>query len=651
MSDAILGHGSIFQVESLDFPGTFISLSEVFNIAPPSFTVDQVDITHWQSPGHRREFASGWIDSGECSLEVNFIPGSETDLLLNDIVDARLARTCRVVFPNTAYVEFRANLVSYDISDPNDDRMTATVTWRVTGTVTWVTPTNSHSFNGSGSLRANTTQIEFPSTISLGIWLDPSDKSTMWQDAAATVPVTASGQPVRLIQDKSGNGNHYLAPSDAARPMYRVHAPSGIARLVFDGVDDQMSSVLDAGHATTGHIAVDEFDFLIAAKNTVSSDDHVWVIEGGNILGIFTHDPGGTRSVLRDSGGGFNFVGNTELVGIGLRTVMHVRFDGGNLDLSCDTRVATQDAVGGGGTLIAGFNTEAGRLGNGLGAFVKCSVYGLIGRKTVFSAPHLAGLKAWLNDKCTIGAPTSNDALVNFVLTAGESNASGLVDLATLTTAEKEPRPEVQILHNYTFLFETLNVPENSFLDHAGHSDNQSAGIEVGLANLQEDSAPWGNILYLLKAGQGGSLTANWATDYVAISGYFHKFAQRFRGAIDHFEDNNLSPSYTAFVTIGINDHLGSSLANYSADMITISREIREILRRPETKIYFTQFNTNYAYGNDINALYPPVIADNPYNFLLLSGSASVDLTTTHWNRAGFQTIAELLTEASVGLP
>lgn len=35
-----------------------------------------------------------------------------------------------------------------------------------------------------------------------------SDKSTLFQDVAGTVPVTKDGDPVGLIRDKSGNGNH-----------------------------------------------------------------------------------------------------------------------------------------------------------------------------------------------------------------------------------------------------------------------------------------------------------------------------------------------------------------------------------------------------------------------------------------------------------
>ena len=39
-----------------------------------------------------------------------------------------------------------------------------------------------------------------------GLWLDPSDFSTMWQDAAGDTPVTAAGDVVGLILDKSRSG-------------------------------------------------------------------------------------------------------------------------------------------------------------------------------------------------------------------------------------------------------------------------------------------------------------------------------------------------------------------------------------------------------------------------------------------------------------
>lgn len=71
-----------------------------------------------------------------------------------------------------------------------------------------------------------------------GAWYDPSDLSTMFQDAAGTIPVTSSGQPVGLIRDKSGRGNHASQATAGSRPTY---TEAGTLRyLVFDGVDDSL---------------------------------------------------------------------------------------------------------------------------------------------------------------------------------------------------------------------------------------------------------------------------------------------------------------------------------------------------------------------------------------------------------------------------
>jgi hypothetical protein len=69
-----------------------------------------------------------------------------------------------------------------------------------------------------------------------GVWYDPSDKSTLFQDVAGTVPVTKDGDPVALMRDKSGNNNHATQTVSTARPVYKT---DGILHwLTFDGVDD-----------------------------------------------------------------------------------------------------------------------------------------------------------------------------------------------------------------------------------------------------------------------------------------------------------------------------------------------------------------------------------------------------------------------------
>jgi hypothetical protein len=58
-----------------------------------------------------------------------------------------------------------------------------------------------------------------------GAWFDAGDLSTLFQDVAGTIPVTAVGQTVGKWLDKSGNGNHAVASAnDTTRPTYQIDA-------------------------------------------------------------------------------------------------------------------------------------------------------------------------------------------------------------------------------------------------------------------------------------------------------------------------------------------------------------------------------------------------------------------------------------------
>jgi Lambda phage tail tube protein, TTP len=139
-SNALLGYGSKFSIASDASPDVYVELAEVYTITPPSAVLDQIDVSHMQSPNRRREFISGMIDSGEASLEMNFIPGSTSDdrlfELLNLGVGVSRRRGCRIEYPNGVTDSFDAELTGYEPSVTFDDKMTITVTFKVTGDVT-----------------------------------------------------------------------------------------------------------------------------------------------------------------------------------------------------------------------------------------------------------------------------------------------------------------------------------------------------------------------------------------------------------------------------------------------------------------------------------------------------------------------------------
>lgn len=74
-----------------------------------------------------------------------------------------------------------------------------------------------------------------------GAWYDPSDFSTMFQDAAGSIPVTAVGQAVGRILDKSGRGNHATQSTSTKRPVLQQDA-NGKYYLLFDGIDDALQT-------------------------------------------------------------------------------------------------------------------------------------------------------------------------------------------------------------------------------------------------------------------------------------------------------------------------------------------------------------------------------------------------------------------------
>lgn len=78
-----------------------------------------------------------------------------------------------------------------------------------------------------------------------GVWYDPSDLSSMFQDAAGTIPVTAAGDPVGRISDKSGRGNHATQSTSTSRPLLQQDG-TGRYYLDFDGSDDSLlTSAID----------------------------------------------------------------------------------------------------------------------------------------------------------------------------------------------------------------------------------------------------------------------------------------------------------------------------------------------------------------------------------------------------------------------
>lgn len=131
-TQAAIGYGSQIAI-SQDSGATWQSGGEVNDITPPSNSVDLVEATHMASPNGDKEFILGLNDPGECSFTLNFVPGSTADLMYQAVKAARTRVKVRITFPNAVTWTFSGLLTAYQPAVPTADKMSATVTFKVSG--------------------------------------------------------------------------------------------------------------------------------------------------------------------------------------------------------------------------------------------------------------------------------------------------------------------------------------------------------------------------------------------------------------------------------------------------------------------------------------------------------------------------------------
>lgn len=123
-----------------------------------------------------------------------------------------------------------------------------------------------------------------------GAWYDPSDLSTMFQDVAGTIPATAAGQTIALMNDKSGNGYHVSQTTASARPSLQRDTNNNWY-LKFSGAQFlQLAKPNNLYPGTNGVLIVAGASF-----DTASSDQ---AVISRSVAGNFN----GRYGLLRDSG-------------------------------------------------------------------------------------------------------------------------------------------------------------------------------------------------------------------------------------------------------------------------------------------------------------------------------------------------------------
>lgn len=117
-----------------------VDWAEVTALTPPSDTVDTEEVTHFESADARREWIKTLIDSGEADVEVNLVPGGETDLAMQAATLSPEAHYYKMALPKGDgkfwLITGLCLVTGYSRATPIAGAMKATARLKFTGTRT-----------------------------------------------------------------------------------------------------------------------------------------------------------------------------------------------------------------------------------------------------------------------------------------------------------------------------------------------------------------------------------------------------------------------------------------------------------------------------------------------------------------------------------
>lgn len=116
-------------------PVVYTDIAGVTEISGPNVDISTIDITNHNSPGGYAEFVTGIKDGGEVTVDLNYLP--ETHKPLTDLLDPAVGTTTlspwRIMFPTGDKWDFSALVTGFEATAPFDDKLTASLTLKISG--------------------------------------------------------------------------------------------------------------------------------------------------------------------------------------------------------------------------------------------------------------------------------------------------------------------------------------------------------------------------------------------------------------------------------------------------------------------------------------------------------------------------------------
>jgi len=234
-----------------------------------------------------------------------------------------------------------------------------------------------------------------------GAWYDPSDFSTMFQDSAGTTPVTAVGQTVGKILDKSGRNNHATQATSASRPVLRQDANSKYY-LEFDGVDDSLET------AAINFTATNKMSVWVGVmKNSVSDgiiselSDNTGVGRPGSFYLLTT----GANYVFKLGGNVTDNINTQTGYTAPVTNILTSRFDFAQTTAALENRPRINGsdvaATGGNDAGTGNFGNYVFYIGSRANVTARLNgrIYSLIVRGAISTTQEITDTETWVNSK------------------------------------------------------------------------------------------------------------------------------------------------------------------------------------------------------------------------------------------------------------
>lgn len=196
-SQATIGYRTTLEIALASDPSVWTYIAETKSHKPPSFSDSPVEVTHMQSPRRMREYTAGLVEPGSSEHELNYVPGSPTDIFLESIAGKKLI--ARLTFTNGRQMIYSAVREGYDRDVPMDSGNTGSLTLKVSGapTMTGVAaPRNLILPTITGIPK-----VGAPLVLDEGVWAGAEDITYQWRKSGTAIVGATQSSYVPVVAD------------------------------------------------------------------------------------------------------------------------------------------------------------------------------------------------------------------------------------------------------------------------------------------------------------------------------------------------------------------------------------------------------------------------------------------------------------------